>query len=634
MGTPHALAVFGIVRVMRKYLSSLTLCVSLAWAVTVAAQSSQPPPSEPPLSFKVLVDQIMALFPVVKTDVVEMNGERITLAAGRADAVQAGMELSTFRPGRELYHPTTKKLLGRTEEPLGRIAVKEVFENYSVAAHVDGKVPKEGDQARVSAGKVLLTVVALAAGPSNRVVDAATQELIQELDRTGRFRLVVGDQVTAYLAQEKIAPADFVAGRGVAEAQRRFKSANLLALSFTNVQGKPWMDVRLFSEVAAGTMFQTALYVPASVARRPTRDYSSGGGVGEAKVEKRSLLAKLLSGDFEPNQYSAGAASIPIRHLATFPFIVMSMDVVTQPKDKLPRFAVSDGRRVFLYRLENQTLTAEWTFDRLMVGNILNVQLADLDGDGVLEVIVNRQDYKTGMLSYILSTRNDRAAVMVEDIPYLLLAVDEKGEGVPTSLWGQLYSEEKLYGKGGAKRYKLNDKGKDIVAIGPAVVNEQFRALGVTFSNIAGKDQRVMAFVDERSRLVIAHGAVAMWRSLTAVGGGLAKAQIREHIFSTYVDKFLNVEPHPVAVDLDGDGIDEIVVAVNQDEAGRMAVVFKGPAGFRMQVVSAGFEGMITGLGALAADGGGHPALVAAVVKRLGLLKNTGETELIMTNPD
>jgi len=40
-------------------------------------------------------------------------------------------------------------------------------------------------------------------------------------------------------------------------------------------------------------------------------------------------------------------------------------------------------------------LTAEWTYDRLMVGNILSVQLADLNNDGVLELIVNRQDHKT-----------------------------------------------------------------------------------------------------------------------------------------------------------------------------------------------------------------------------------------------
>jgi hypothetical protein len=608
--------------------------LALLVAGTAGAQTNSPPGSEAPLSFKVLVDQIQALYPVIKTDVVEVTGDRVILAAGRAVGVQPGVELSTFREGRELYHPTTKKLLGRTEEPLGRVVIKEVSENYSVATLLDGKPPSPGDQARVSAGKITLTVVPLSGGASARVVDAATQEFVQELDRTQRFRVVIGDQVAAYLSQEKIPAADFMTGRGVRDAQQSTRAANLLALHFTTQQGKPWVDVRLFTGGQGDAALQTALAVPASVARRPTRDYSSGGAAGEVKVEKRSLLSKLLSGDFEPHQYSAGAASIPIRQLATFPFIVTSLDIVTQPNDRIPRLAVTDGRRVFQYRLDNQTLTAEWTHSRLMVGNILSVQLADLNGDGVLDVVVNRQDAKTGMLSYILTTRNDKPVVLAEDISFILLAVDEKGEGVRRTLWGQAYSEEKFYGKGGAKRYTLNEKAKDITAAGSASVNEQFRALGVTFSNIAGKDQRVMAFVDERGRLVIAQGSVQMWRSLTPVGGGgLAKAHLRENIFNTQVDKFHTIEPHPVAVDLDGDGIDEIVVPVNQDEAGRMAVIFKGPAGFRMQVVNSGFEGMVTGLGAIANEGG-YPALLATVVKRVGLLKDSGETQLVMTGAE
>jgi hypothetical protein len=625
---------------MGRGLAALTVAlVALVWVTPVGAQSTKstqpapPAPAEAPLSFKVLVDQIAALYPVVKTEIVEVDDGKVILAAGRADGVQTGVELATFREGRELYHPTTKKLLGKTEEPLGKIVITEVFENYSVATQAGGKPSKAGDQARVSAGKVLLTVAPLSSGPSARVVDGATQDFMQELDRSGRFRIVVGDQVAAYLAQEKIPPQDFVGGRGLREVQQRYKIANLLVLYFTTAQAKPLMDVRLFSASADATTLQTALYVPASVARRPSRDYSSGGAAGEVKVEKRSLLAKLLSGDFEPHQYSASASSIPIHHLATFPYVVTSMDVVKAPKDGVPRLVVTDGRRVFLYKLENQTLTGEWTYDRLMVGSILNVQLADLNGDGALEVIVNRQDHKNGMLSYILGTRNDKAVVLAEDIPFILLAVDEKGEGVARSLWGQRYSDEKLFGKGGAKRYELKEKDKDIVAVGPAVVNEQFRALGVTFSNIAGKEQRVMSFVDDRSRLVIANGSVQMWRSLTPVGGGLAKAHLRQHQFNTTTDSFVNVEPHPVAVDLDGDGHEEIVVPINQDEAGRMAVVFKGPAGFRMQVVNSGFEGMITGLGALANEGG-HPALIAAVLKRTGLLKASGETQIIMTTSE
>ncbi len=632
-------------------LPALALCVllisaplALAQPGTATSPSAQPAP--PPASFKVLADQVAAFFPVVETEVVEVAGGRVTLASGRTQGVQLGLELTVFREGRELYHPVTRKLLGRSEETLGRLVVTEVFENYSVAALRPG-VPgagapgaagkdggpgplKPGDRARASAGRVRLTLVSLASGPRPRLVEAATNDLVQELERTGRFQVAFGDQVAVWLDQEKIAPEEFLRGRGVRAAAERFGLPHLLVVLFTTAQGKPFMDVRLFSAALDAPLLQNALFVPPSIRQQPTQQFSSGPG-GQVRVERRSLLERLLSGDFEPNRYSASAASIPIRAIATFPFLVTSMDVAVGPGDRVPRVVVTDGQRVFLYRLNNQVLEPEWTHDKLMAGRILSVQFAELTGDDTLEVVVNRQDVKAGMLSYILTTSAGRPAVLAEDIPVLLLAMDEKGEGVARSLWGQRYDPEKIWAKGGFSRYVLKDH--DVAAAGRVLVNDDLRVPGARFSNITGKEQRAVAFVDEQNRLKITTAdGQELWRSLTVVGGGLAMAQTRVLMLQTLVDKFFKVEPAPVSVDLDGDGVEEIVVPINQDEAGRMAVVFRGPAGFRMQVVSSGFEGLISGLGAIPGEGG--PSLVAAVVRRTGVWRNQGDTQIIMTVPE
>jgi hypothetical protein len=611
--------------------SSFLLSAVLLTGAGAAAQSN--PGAPPPLSFQVLAAQVAALFPVVETEIVEATGTRVTLASGRADGMQPGLQLLAYREGRELYHPTTKKLLGRTEQALGTLLVTDVFENYAVAtaaSAADAAKMQAGDKARVSAGKVRLTLVSLSTGARAGVSEVATYELVQELQRTGRFQVGFGDQVAVWLAQEKIAPAEYMQGKGVRDSAERFKIEHLVAVHFTTQQGKPFMDVRVFSPSLATPLLQQALFVPPSMKPTPSQQFSSGAGGPGVRVERRSLLEKLLSGDFEPNKYSSSAASIPIRAVATFPFFVISMDVAVSPGDKIPRIALTDGYKVYVYRLKDDVLEAEWTHDKAMPGRILALQFADVNGDSVLDVVVNRQDHKTGMLSYILTTRDGRAAMLAEDIPLMLLAVDEQGDGVNRTLWGQRYDRDRFWTPGTATRYVLKDG--DVDANGRVLVHYSFRPTGARFSSIAGKD-RVLAFVDEHSKLTIANTAGhEMWRSHSSVGGGLAQGMLQIPMLQTVVDKFFKWEPNPISVDLDGDKVEEIVVPMNQDEGGRMAVVFRGPAGFRMQVVSAGFEGMVTGLGAI--PGEGNPTLVVAVVRRGGLLKNQGDTQLLVTVPE
>lgn len=594
-----------------------------------------------PAPFANLVDQIHALFPKVSGEVINVQGDQIMVSVGKRDGLTPGVELSLYREGRELRHPKTGEVLGRTEESLGRARVTRVLEQYSLAtvlagpAASPGETLRVGDRARVSAGKIRLTLVPLSSGVKDAQVEAAVQELSAELGKRDRFQVVAGDAVSVRLAESGTRPEDALAGTGLSAAARGLGAEYLLPVLFKRVQRKPFMEVRLFSDPGAPPLLSTALFVPPSVKPQPRGQFSGDPSARPEKPAKqRSLLARLFGLDADSGAYSSGEGTIPLKEVARLGFPVITLDVTVAPKDRVPRLVITDGEMVYVYRIVNQSLEPDWTFNARAVGRIVSVQLADLDGDGVLEVVANRWDSKAGMSSFVLTAPDGKPRYLVDSRRSILIAVDAQGDGVKRTLWAQDVDDVKFFTRGQADEVKVKDGG--LVVARAARVPSSFRATGAVYSSIAGKDRRSLAFIDETHRLVITVDGQEMWQSAVSVGGGNATIEMERGWVSGSPGRsfFFKMEPMPLAVDLDGDGIDEIVVPQNVVREGLLAVVFKSPAGYRIQSINSGFDGPITGLGAFKTDDSSQPTLIAAVVRFKGLFKSSGETQIIMTVPD
>jgi hypothetical protein len=282
----------------------------------------------------------------------------------------------------------------------------------------------------------------------------------------------------------------------------------------------------------------------------------------------------------------------------------------------------------------NQTFEPEWTFSVPIFGTVFSVQFADLDGDGVFEVLVNRYHFSAtrslGMIGFILEQKSGQPTVWIDNVGEIMLAVDDTGAGIKRTLWTQRFSPEKFFTQGQADRVAVKD-GK-LVTLGPVRVPETFRATGAVFSNINGKTSgRTLAYIDAFQRLRVAAASEELWSSTSAVGGGGLKIEVAQTYQTGRGARsiFVYTEPMPLAADLDGDGIDEILVPQNQ-QAGMLAVVYKGPAGFRVQSVNSGFEGTITAFGAVTGE---TPTLIVSVVRFSNMLKTEGETQIIITLP-
>ena len=214
------------------------------------------------------------------------------------------------------------------------------------------------------------------------------------------------------------------------------------------------------------------------------------------------------------------------------------------------------------------------------LGRVFSLQLAALDGDGNLEVIGNRYAPRVGLNAFVISSRDGKPFTMIEYVSDFLFAVDLKGEGVKQTLWSQRYSSENFFTPGQADQMIL--KNGKLVHDKTVRVPGSFRPMGAAFSNVMGKDTRSLALIDEFNRLQIVNEGEELWRSATSVGGGYMTIELVGATVSSRTDrsKFFKIEPTPLAVDLDGDGVDELIVPRTWcGKAARGGV--QGPAGFR-----------------------------------------------------
>jgi hypothetical protein len=634
-----------MLRWARGILSALPIALLIVIGIADTAQP-QSSPSQPapgasgPVSsapMTALVEQLLDLFPKFQGEVLEAQGDTLTLGAGVRAGARVGLEVEVYREGREIKHPRTGEILGRAEDVLGTARITQAQETLSVAQAPAGLQIKPGDRFRVSSAKVKIVLLPLLGSLRETLVETATQEMVERLASTGRFQVTMGDSINVYLAQQRITASDFLGGKGVREASQQFKADNILAVYFTRAQGKPFMDVRFFSAPRPDPAVTTSFFVPPSTLRaaNPGPRFSQGGHANPPQARPRTLLQRLLGGQMEAGSYSTGENSLPLREVAKFNFPVLAMDIAVAPADKLPHMVVSDGDQIYMYRIVNQKIEPEWTKSVRSLGKVFSLQLADLNGDGQLEVIGNRYAPRVGLNAFVLETKDGKPSFAIEYVTDFLFAVDLKGEGVKQTLWMQRYSPEDFFTLGQADQMTLKD-GK-LTTDKTVRVPGTFRPMGAAFSNVMGKDTRSLALIDEFNRLQIVNEGEELWRSSTQVGGGYQTVELVGAVRSSRMDrsKFFKMEPTPLAVDLDGDGIDELIVPQNLVREGLLAVVFKGPAGFRLQSINSGFEGGITCLGAFKTEDSSQPTIIAAVVRFNGLVKSFGggETQIIMTVP-
>src|SRR2546427_8859592 len=111
-------------------------------------------------------------------------------------------------------------------------------------------------------------------------------------------------------------------------------------------------------------------------------------------------------------------------------------------------------------------------------------------------------------------------------------------------------------------------KNGSLVKVMSVPVPDTFRATGATFTNVNGKTSRALAFIDEQNRLRVSVGTEELYRSGSVVGGGGEKIEVIRDVERGGRSYFFQLEPTPLAIGLDGDGVWVIIAPQHHSDTG------------------------------------------------------------------
>lgn len=566
-----------------------------------------------PAPVQEIVEEVLARFPELEGEVLAVQDGALRIGLGARDGLPEEAELTVFRQGRELRHPRTGQLLGHIEEPLGRIAVQEVREQDATARVIEaepGAVPRPGDRVRLPGGRIRLALLPLIPGAEQMAgEDPLAATLARGLERTGRFRVIFADRLRSWLLDQGLGVDQVPSAQDrLAELRERLRVDYLLVLAPRRTPDQMLLDLRLLSLAQGRPLLIATHPYRFPLLTPPSRRPEPGEPLAAAAAETEPVL--LARSDLLGRRFR-GEGGLPLAQAGRVRQLAMALDVAeAKGPEGSPRLVLTDGEGVWFYRLGAEGLTAEGSWSP-GTGRVIGVQFAALEGAGELEVVVNRYLPNLGMASLILRAPPAPIRPVVNDVPALLLAVDEDGDGVKEALWGQAYDPQHLFAAGRVFRYRY--QGGELAPAGPIEVPWGFRATGAVMATLGLSGGRELVYIDADRRLVVAHGRNELWRSPLRVGGGS---------LSVEAGRPISLPPNLVARDLDGDGVEEVLVPRNrpaaaggQFVAGEVVILSYRAGEMAIETLGPQFDGVVSGLALLRREA---PTLLLAVVKRSG----------------
>ncbi len=573
---------------------------------------------------------ILQGFPVLNLFVIDVKDGDIIVERDSQNRLKPGMELHAFREGKEFTHPVTGQVLGRFEENLGEVRIKDVQENYAVAEVISqkgGAAVSRGDKVRITSTRIKLAVPAIA-NLSGQQIDTAhlTSELIYQLESIQRFEVMPSGELAVWLDKLGMAGGQKLDDPAqVRKLCEMTKARGIVACEIKELNQTAILTVQLLSAISGAAISKAnfKLEAPKSIAARLA---PSSRFIEPSATPSRSFIEK--------NMEQKSFTEPGVTRSQELDFGVRAMAVGDANGDGQSEVEVTDGKQVSIYQLKDGKLDSIWQ-ETDNLHNHLALDMADINQNGIPEIFVT--DYNQGYLrSYVLEyhagSRN--FVVIQEKLGYFLRVID-----LPQGrrLIGQkLGVSEAFHGKPNLMKWD----GSQYAAEQEMDLLSGVSVHGLAVGDVNNDGQDEVIQVDDSNRLRVYNKNKELeWRSSDYYGGSnISFSRTSRDITAAtgFVGgsvEQVKIRGRVLVADTDGNGVKEILVAQNISSTGYLfpnSVVYDSSSMASLEWDGIGYtdhwhtkkqDAYIADFALAEMDKSGQKKLVMALVMKKGLDK-------------
>ncbi len=505
-------------------------------------------------------------FKAVDGYVVSLMGGEYLIDLDATSRLAVGDIFAVIQPGEKIMHPVTKKVVGTVEQPKAYIQVTKIQSGYSytrLIGQISGASIQAGDQVRRYQG---LPARFWDYSGNGEAVFNSLKAAIPQLEWSSYAASQASRPAAPSAPTDQQVGMVFVYDGGRLEARDPY-------FHVIHSYGKAKAAGRSIAAAPAGSSASGMRLLPLGTAA------TAGGGMTMVPAGQAGTAAGSVPYQLEQQATPAGAyaGNSVVRYSTQFPGF--------QQRGELPMgvtytdFIVVDGRRlmaavngnnVFVYDVSGGGMTRiaqaslPGTAEMLAVnwwrpapGEALHLAVTGW----ISRVNDNSQDSQR-VSSAILVLNGNSLTVKKNNMGRILGAIDRDGDGVPEVLLGQSFERLTFFGRK-MEQYVLN--GGKISTVKPGFdMPLDFVAVSGNCMDVTGNGRREFVYVRNNKLYIYSpDGQEQIYESPKGMGGSLATAMHNIHgglPKAGEVDDVTAMEIKPIAVDLDGDRLQEVVL--------------------------------------------------------------------------